>query len=41
MSVIVLTGLHDAEKRDRAMKLGAKWMVLKEHGLISPSQETR
>jgi len=32
LSVIVLTGLRDAEKRDRAMELGAKGMVLKEEG---------
>lgn len=31
-SVIVLTGVLDIEKRDRAMELGAKGMVLKEQG---------
>jgi DNA-binding NarL/FixJ family response regulator len=31
-SIIVLTGLRDTEKRDRAMELGAKGMVLKEEG---------
>src|SRR5437660_1450154 len=31
-SVIVLTGIRDAEQRDRAMALGAKGVVLKEHG---------
>ncbi len=30
--VIILTGLRDAEKRDRAMELGAKGVVLKEEG---------
>src|SRR5437588_2111931 len=30
--IIILTGLRDAEKRDRAMELGAKGMVLKEEG---------
>ena len=30
--IIVLTGLRDTEKRDRAMELGAKGMVLKEEG---------
>lgn len=32
LSVIVLTGLRDAEKRDRAMELGAKGVVLKDEG---------
>lgn len=32
-SVIILTGLRDAEKRDRAMELGAKGVVLKENGV--------
>lgn len=32
LNVIVLTGLRDAEQRDRAMELGAKGMVLKEEG---------
>lgn len=32
LCVIVLTGLRDAEKRDRAMELGARGMVLKEEG---------
>jgi DNA-binding NarL/FixJ family response regulator len=31
-SVIILTGMRDAEKRDEAMSLGAKGMVLKEKG---------
>lgn len=31
-SVIILTGLRDAEKRDRAMELGAQGVVLKEEG---------
>lgn len=31
-SIIVLTGIRDAEKRDRAMELGAKGVVLKEQG---------
>lgn len=31
-SVIILTGMRDAEKRDRAMELGAKGVVLKERG---------
>lgn len=30
--IIILTGLRDAEKRDQAMELGAKGMVLKEEG---------
>lgn len=32
-SVIILTGLRDSSKRDRAMELGAKGVVLKEHGV--------
>jgi DNA-binding NarL/FixJ family response regulator len=32
-SVIILTGLRDTEKRDRAMELGAKGVVLKENGV--------
>jgi DNA-binding NarL/FixJ family response regulator len=32
-SVIILTGLRDTEKRDRAMRLGAKGVVLKENGV--------
>jgi DNA-binding NarL/FixJ family response regulator len=32
-SVIILTGLRDAAKRDRAMELGAKGVVLKENGV--------
>jgi DNA-binding NarL/FixJ family response regulator len=32
-SVIILTGMRDSEKRDRAMELGAKGVVLKEHGV--------
>jgi DNA-binding NarL/FixJ family response regulator len=32
-SVIILTGLRDPEKRDRAMELGAKGVVLKENGV--------
>jgi DNA-binding NarL/FixJ family response regulator len=31
-SIIILTGLRDAEKRDQAMELGAKGVVLKEEG---------
>jgi DNA-binding NarL/FixJ family response regulator len=31
-SIIVLTGVRDAEQRDKAMGLGAKGVVLKEHG---------
>jgi DNA-binding NarL/FixJ family response regulator len=31
-AVIILTGLRDAEKRDRAMELGAQGVVLKEEG---------
>jgi DNA-binding NarL/FixJ family response regulator len=31
-SIIILTGLRDAVKRDQAMELGAKGMVLKEDG---------
>ncbi|HEY3025774.1 MAG TPA: response regulator transcription factor [Pyrinomonadaceae bacterium] len=31
-SVIILTGLRDVEKRDKAMELGAKGVVLKEEG---------
>lgn len=31
-SIIILTGVREAEKRDEAMKLGAKGMVLKEKG---------
>ena len=31
-SVIILTGMREAEKRDEAMRLGAKGMVLKERG---------
>jgi two-component system, NarL family, nitrate/nitrite response regulator NarL len=31
-SVIVLTGVREAERRDRAMELGAKGVVLKERG---------
>ena len=31
-SVIILTGMRDPEKRDRAMELGAKGVVLKENG---------
>lgn len=31
-SVIILTGVREAEKRDEAMELGAKGMVLKEKG---------
>src|SRR5918997_713902 len=31
-SVIILTGMRDTEKRDRAMELGAKGVVLKERG---------
>jgi DNA-binding NarL/FixJ family response regulator len=33
-SVIILTGMRDPEKRDRAMELGAKGMVLKENGVM-------
>ena len=32
-SVIILTGLRDTSKRDRAMELGAKGVVLKENGV--------
>jgi two-component system nitrate/nitrite response regulator NarL len=32
-SVIILTGMRDTEKRDRAMELGAKGVVLKENGV--------
>ena len=32
-SVIILTGVREAEKRDRAMELGAKGVVLKERGV--------
>jgi DNA-binding NarL/FixJ family response regulator len=32
-SIIILTGLRDMEKRDRAMELGAKGVVLKENGV--------
>jgi DNA-binding NarL/FixJ family response regulator len=32
-SVIILTGMRDAERRDRAMELGAKGVVLKENGV--------
>jgi DNA-binding NarL/FixJ family response regulator len=32
-SVIILTGMRDSEKRDQAMELGAKGVVLKEHGV--------
>lgn len=32
LSVIVLTGVRQAEIRDKAMELGAKGVVLKEHG---------
>src|SRR5215210_4389101 len=32
-NVIILTGLRDTEKRDRAMELGAKGVVLKENGV--------
>ena len=31
-SIIILTGVREAEKRDRAIDLGAKGMVLKEEG---------
>jgi DNA-binding NarL/FixJ family response regulator len=31
-SIIILTGVREAERRDEAMKLGAKGMVLKEKG---------
>jgi two-component system response regulator DevR len=31
-SVIILTGLRDVDKRDRAMELGAKGVVLKDEG---------
>lgn len=33
-SVIILTGMRDPEKRDRAMELGAKGVVLKENGAM-------
>ena len=32
-NVIILTGMRDSEKRDRAMELGAKGVVLKENGV--------
>lgn len=32
-SVIILTGMRDTSKRDRAMELGAKGVVLKENGV--------
>ncbi|HEX8179691.1 MAG TPA: response regulator transcription factor [Pyrinomonadaceae bacterium] len=32
-SVIILTGMRDPERRDRAMELGAKGVVLKENGV--------
>jgi DNA-binding NarL/FixJ family response regulator len=32
-SVIILTGMRDTAKRDRAMELGAKGVVLKENGV--------
>ncbi|HEX8685251.1 MAG TPA: response regulator transcription factor [Pyrinomonadaceae bacterium] len=32
-SVIILTGMRDPSKRDRAMELGAKGVVLKENGV--------
>lgn len=32
-SVVILTGMRDASKRDRAMELGAKGVVLKENGV--------
>jgi DNA-binding NarL/FixJ family response regulator len=32
-SVVILTGLRDTAKRDRAMELGAKGVVLKENGV--------
>jgi two-component system nitrate/nitrite response regulator NarL len=31
-SIIILTGMRDVEKRDRAMELGAKGVVLKDEG---------
>src|ERR1051325_7533224 len=31
-SIIILTGLRDVEKRERAMELGAKGVVLKDEG---------
>jgi DNA-binding NarL/FixJ family response regulator len=34
VGVIVLTGMRDVEKRDRAMELGAKGVVLKENGAV-------
>lgn len=34
-SIIVLTGIRQPEVRDKAMELGAKGMVLKEHGAIN------
>ncbi|HEX8492220.1 MAG TPA: response regulator transcription factor [Pyrinomonadaceae bacterium] len=34
VGVIVLTGMRDVEKRDRAMQLGAKGVVLKENGAV-------
>jgi DNA-binding NarL/FixJ family response regulator len=34
VGVIVLTGMRDVEKRDRAMELGAKGVVLKENGAM-------
>ncbi|HEX8651324.1 MAG TPA: response regulator transcription factor [Pyrinomonadaceae bacterium] len=33
-SVIILTGMRDTEKRDRAIELGAKGVVLKENGAM-------
>jgi len=33
-SVIILTGLRDPDKRDRAMELGAKGVVLKDRGVM-------
>jgi two-component system, NarL family, nitrate/nitrite response regulator NarL len=33
-SVIILTGMRETEKRDRAMELGAKGVVLKERGAV-------
>ena len=34
VGVIVLTGMREVEKRDRAMELGAKGVVLKENGAV-------
>jgi DNA-binding NarL/FixJ family response regulator len=34
VGVIVLTGMRDVDKRDRAMELGAKGVVLKENGAV-------